>query len=144
MGPERALELIAPLRRDRGRGRRRRADRRRSRQVQHRSPSRSEYRVEATRRALVGRLDHQRTHVEHALQERLLEGDVVDAEELHLVGALHREAVGVEEALRRDRQLLKILAVFLHPGFADRQPPVGGVADADEAKAICLFQRSEP
>src|SRR5205807_1601152 len=35
-----------------------------------------------------------------------------------------RTGKSVEEALRCDRKLLKILAVFLHPGFADRQPPV--------------------
>src|SRR6267154_5169520 len=49
-----------------------------------------------------------------------------------------------EETLRRDRQLLKILAVFLHPCLADRQPAIGSIADTDKAETFCLLERGEP
>ena len=53
--------------------------------------------------------------------------------------------MAVEEALRGDRHLLGILAVRRHPGLADRQPSVRGIADADEAKPLWLPRaRSAP
>src|SRR5882762_9429714 len=55
-----------------------------------------------------------------------------------------RTRMPAEETLRRDRQLLKILAVFLHPGFADRQPAIGSIADTDKAETFCLLERGEP
>src|SRR6266446_10533678 len=40
-----------------------------------------------------------------------------------------RTGVAVEETLRGDCQLLGVLAILPHPGLADRQPPVRGIAD---------------
>src|SRR5258708_35795256 len=48
-----------------------------------------------------------------------------------------------EETLRRHRKLLGVLAVLPHPGLADRQPPVGRIADADEAEPLCLIKRGQ-
>src|SRR5258707_13056725 len=54
-----------------------------------------------------------------------------------------RTGVPMEEALCGDRKLLGVLAVLPHPGLADRQPPVRGIADADKAEPLGLFERGE-
>src|SRR5437868_663404 len=55
-----------------------------------------------------------------------------------------RTGVAVEEALRGDRKLLGVLAILPHPGLADRQPPIGGIADADEPEPPGLLKRGQP
>src|SRR6266404_7770612 len=55
-----------------------------------------------------------------------------------------RTGVAVEEALRGDCHLLGVLAILPHPGLADRQPPVRGIADADEPETPGLLKRGQP
>src|SRR4051812_9807370 len=54
-----------------------------------------------------------------------------------------RTGMRVEEALCRDRKTLGVSRVRRHPGLAQRQSSVRGVANADEAEPLGLRHRRQ-
>jgi len=55
-----------------------------------------------------------------------------------------RPRMPAEEPLRGHHHLLGIFGILRHPSLADRQPPIRGIADADEAEPLGFLERSQP